>query len=49
MKKIRDDLAKMSEYERYKVALDFARLLATLAVPFVMIAAGYLAKHYLGW
>ncbi len=47
--KVKEDLNRMSTYERYKLGVDFLRFMATLAAPFVMVLVGKLAKDFLGW
>jgi len=46
---LKEDIGKMSEYERYKLVVDLLRFFATAAAPFMIIGLGYYTKHYMGW
>lgn len=49
MKKLLNDLTKMSTYEKYKLGVDFLRFCATMLAPVMIIMLGHFAKVYLQW
>jgi hypothetical protein len=40
-----NDLKSMTKYERYKLAVDFMRFLATMGAPFIIVALQYILRR----
>lgn len=46
---IKEDFKKMTEYEKWKITIDFLRFVATLGAPFMIVILSHMAKKWLNW